>query len=165
MLTSSGCVGTAGLLNASVPLSGLDEEFGSNDIVIRERSYLAAGENLQIFGVDRDNSVTRLKTDGTADVIIILTGNTYSIETKQNGKKISGMTGSLPDKNVVTLAVTVDMPSIKENDKIHLNIRITNNSSKDLNITLKDLQKRVSVFDRKGTKIFSDSTAENARII
>jgi hypothetical protein len=65
----------------------------------------------------------------------------------------------------VTLAVTVDMPSIKENDKIHLNIRITNNSSKDLNITLKDLQKRVSVFDRKGTKIFSDSTAENARII
>ena len=162
MLTSFGSVGS---LNATGPKSSLDEEFGNSDIVIKERSYLAAGENLQIFGVDRENSIIRLKTDGVADVHISLIGNSYIIDTLQNGKQSLGMTGNLPDKGVVTMAVAVDMPGIKENDKIRLNIKITNNSGRDLNITLDDLQKRVGIFDRKGNKIHSDSTAENTRII
>jgi len=162
LLTSSGSVGS---LNVSDPVSSLDEEFGSSDIIIKERSYLAAGENLQIFGVDRENSIIRSKTAGTTEIRISLIGNSYFVDTVENGKKSLAMTGSLPDKSVITLAVAVAMPSIKENDNIHLNIEINNNSGRDLNIILDDLQKRVNISDRNGNKIYSDSTAENARII
>ena len=162
LLTSAG---SSSNLDAANPVSSLDEEFGSSDIVIRERSYLAAGENLQIFGVDREKSILRLKENGTTDIHISLIGNSYFIDTMQNGKKSLGITGTLPEKNVITLAVAVNMPDIKENDNIRMNIKITNNSGRNLNITVEDVQKRVTVSDRKGNKIFSDSTTENARII
>lgn len=162
LLTSSGSVAS---LNASDPVSSLDEEFGSSDIIIKERSYLAAGENLQIFGVDREKNIIRLKTAGTTEIRISLIGNSYFVDTVENGKKSLAMTGSLPDKSVITLAVAVAMPSIKENDNIRLDIKINNNSGRDLNITLDDLQKRVNISDRNGNKIYSDSTAEKVRII
>lgn len=162
LLTSTG-----GADNFSAPdqASSLEEEFGSSDIIIKERSYLAAGENLQIFGVDRENNIIRLKTNGTAEIHLSMTGNAYFIDTFENGKKSLSMTGSLPDKSVITMAAAASMPGIKENENIRLNIKITNNSGRDLNITLDDLQKRVSIYDRNGNKIYSDSTSENVRII
>lgn len=162
LLTSTG---GSGNLSAPDQASSLEEEFGSSDIIIKERSYLAAGENLQIFGVDRENSIIRLKTSGTVDINIGMTANAYFIDTFENGKKMLSMTGSLPDKSVITMAVAAAMPVIKENENIRLSIKITNNSGRDLNITLDDLQKRVAIYDRTGNKVLSDSTSEKARII
>lgn len=157
--------GGSDILSTYDAVSILDEEFGSSDIIIKERSYLAAGDNLRIFGVDRDNSVIHSKTAGKTEVNIYMTESTYFIDTYANGKKLNSMSGSLPDKSSITMAVSVDMPDIKENEKIGLNIKITNNSGRNLNISLNDQQKRVSISDRNGNAIYSDSTSEKVKII
>ncbi len=142
----------------------LGEEFADSDIVISEKSYLAAGENLQVLGVDRSDNIIRLKTNSAAEVQLRLIGKSYFVDTFENGKKSLSMTGSLPDRDTITLAVAVDMPDIAENEKIRLNVKVTNNSGKDLNITLKDQQNRVSIYDRNGNRIYGNSTVENVKV-
>ena len=165
LLTSSGSTGSIDTVAAEGPATALSEQLDDNDIVIRERSYLAAGENLQIFGVERDSNILRMKTDHVMDIHINLTGEAYAITASEGGKNMQSISGSLPDKDVITLAIAVDMPNIKENEKIRLNVSLTNDSKKNVNITLDDVQKRVALYDRKGNRIYSGSTAENVRII
>jgi hypothetical protein len=146
-------------------IGDINEEFGVGDIVIKERSYLAAGENLQVFGVDRENDIARIKTNQYSDVRINLYKDSYSIDIASNENKTKKISGDLPDKNIITLYVGIDMPTIKENQKIRLNIRITNNSDRNINLLLKDTQKRVSVFDRSGRTIYGESSYEKIMII
>lgn len=143
----------------------ISDESGEEDIVIKERSYLAAGENLQIFGIDKEDGILRVKTDKPADVVIQLDNGSYSINTADSQKKTLQIVGDLPDKELLTLYIGVDMPIIKENDKIRLNVKITNNSGKKVNISLHDRQKRVAVLDRKGRKIYGGSAVEKVSII
>ena len=151
-------------LSSPSPEVYLGEEFAGSDIIISEKSYLAAGENLQVFGVDRSDNIIRLKTNSAAEVQLRLIGKSYFVDTFENGRKSLSMTGSLPDRDTITLAVAVDMPDIAENEKIRLNVKVTNNSGKDLNITLKDQQNRVSIYDRNGNRIYGNSTVENVKV-
>jgi len=145
--------------------ANINELFGSDDIVIKQKSYLTAGENLQIFGTDRENDILRLKTDKATAVNMRFESNSYYISTKDSNKKTLEINGSLPDNEIITMSVTVDMPTIKENRNILLDLHIANNSGKKLNITLDDKQNRVKITDRKGNKIFGDSSGEHVNIL
>ncbi len=146
-------------------LSPLNELLGAEDIVIKEQSYLTAGENLQIFGVDRENDIVRLKTDKSVDVAIRLNKNSYRVSTRDSMKKVLEISGPLPDKELVTMNVTVDMPLIAENKNIRLNITVVNDSGKKLNVSLDDRQNRVKINNRKGKAIFGDDSGEHVNIL
>jgi hypothetical protein len=44
----------------------------SADIVIIETGYLTAGNNLEIYGINRAEDIIRLKTNGRTDVSLVL---------------------------------------------------------------------------------------------
>lgn len=145
-------------------LALLDSSLGMEDIVIREQSYLTAGENLEIFGADREK-VLRLKTDKPLDVNIRFEENSYNISAPDSLKKTRQISGSLPKKDLITMKIVVDMPVIEENKNIRLNLHIANNSDKKINISLDDKQNRVKINDRKGKTIFGDDSAEHVNIL
>lgn len=162
ILFAPGTGGETGETSAPIDISG---NLGTEDIIIKQRSYLVAGENLQIYGADRTNGIIRVKTNKPADVRIDLGKTSYTINTADTGNQSLRLTGGLPDRDPLTIYIGVDMPAIKENERIRLNVSILNNSDKRVNVSLYDLQKRVKLLDRNGNEIFGASAVEKLSII
>ncbi len=136
----------------------------SADIVIIETGYLTAGNNLEIYGINRAEDIIRLKTNGRTDVSLVLSKSTFTITSPNNVGKTSTISGRLPDGDL-NIDMTVNIPNIKENEKMRLNFKVTNNSSKKINIKFSDNSGRARILERNGTQITGESKRENLSII
>ncbi len=153
---------TATISNSTSSSSGLNGK-GQPDIYIKEGSYLSAGPNLQIYGSVNNNDSINVKTNKPADVSISIEGNGYSIITKGDSGNDVSLTGALPDGDI-SMSVLSDLSDITENKDIKLNIKIKNNSTKRVNITLSDNSGRVTFVDRDDISIIGDSSKEKVLI-
>jgi len=142
----------------------ISDGFETADIAIDEKSFLYAGENLMIMGVDRGGALLRVKTNKPHDIQITLDGSSYFINTLDSSGNPKSISGQLPQRDI-TLYIRADMPDIEENKNIKLNVKVMNNTPNKLKIKLVDKQKRVRLLDRNGAQIIDTSSIEKADIL
>jgi len=129
------------------------------DFVIEQDGFLTAGNNLLISGVNRENGVFRYKTAGRTDISLLLDGSKYSFVINYATGKSKTLTGKLPNRDL-NMKLSAVIPDLEVNDKIKLNLKITNNTAKKLNIKLTDTLGRIRVTDRSGNVIKGTSSKE-----
>lgn len=129
------------------------------DFVIEQDGFLTAGNNLVISGVNGENGVFRYKTAGRTDVSLLLDGSKYSFVINYATGKSKTLTGKLPNRDL-NMKLSAVIPDLEVNDKIKLNLKITNNTAKKLNIKLTDALGRIKVTDRSGNVIKGTSSKE-----
>jgi hypothetical protein len=134
------------------------------DIILIESGYLTTGDNLRIYGINKTQDVLGAKTNKRADVYLVLSGASYTITAPNNLGKTSSITGRLPDGDL-DVDMTVSIPNIKENEKISLNFKVVNNTTKKINVKLSDSGSRAKILDRSGAQIRSVSKKENLSIL
>ena len=149
--------------NQALKNSTLTNNNTATDITINEKSYFAAGPNLQIFGLASGSDVLGVKSDKKQDITVTLDTGGFMVETVNEGGEKLSLTGLLP-QNDATMSVNMNLSDIPENKNIRLNIRIVNNSDKKLRITTVDKEKRTTITDRRGNTIFGNSSAEKVTI-
>jgi len=129
------------------------------DFAIEQDGFLTAGNNLVISGVNGENGVFRYKSAGRTDVSLSLDGSRYKIVVNYATGKSKTLNGNLPNRDL-NMTLSAVIPDIEVNDKIKLNLKITNNTAKKLNIKLTDNLGRVKVTDRSGNVIKGTSGKE-----
>jgi hypothetical protein len=133
------------------------------DFAIEENGFLTAGDNLVIRGINGENGVFSYKTGGRTDVSLSLDGSKYKIVINYAIGKSKTLSGRLPNRDL-NMVVGAFIPDIEVNNKIKLNVKITNNTKKKLNIKLNDSLGRVKVTDRSGNVIKGSNDKEKVSI-
>jgi hypothetical protein len=134
------------------------------DFIINESGYLKAGDNLQIYGVDKSKDVFRYKTNGKTDVQLLLDGSKYTMNINYASGKYRTLSGNLPDRDL-NVDVIVKVPNSKESANIRVVLKVINNTSRKVHIKLDDSSRRVSILERSGAEIKGESKKENVSII
>lgn len=134
------------------------------DFIINESGYLKAGDNLQIYGVDKASDVFRYKTNGRTDVQLLLDGSKYTMYINYATGKYRTLSGNLPDRDL-NVDVTVKVPNSKDSANIRVVLKVINNTSRKVHIKLDDKSRRVSILERSGAEIKGGSQKENVSII
>lgn len=131
---------------------------------IKEESYLAAGDNLRISGTDESNGFISIKTMKRQEIRVNIGESSYTVETAGSDGKTVNMRGGLLQGDL-NIQVNVDFPMVKENNDLGLDIKITNNSSRKVNVILSDKAERAKIFDRSGSPIAGTNEKEKVQIM
>ncbi len=149
--TGTGAAGTAGSGTGS----------GDADIIVNETGYLTAGENLEIYSIDK--SVFRNKTSGKTNIQLALNGSAYELNIGYAVGKERIMRGTLPGRDL-KVYIRIDVPDTKENSKIGVDFKVVNNSPYKVNVALDDKGGRASIMERSGAVVRGESGSEKLSI-
>ncbi|HEY9063232.1 MAG TPA: hypothetical protein VIO64_22460 [Pseudobacteroides sp.] len=133
------------------------------DFILEETGYFTAGENFLVRGIDKYNDFFRYKTAGRTDVQLTLTENKYTMIITYAVGKSKTISGSIPNRDL-NADLKVDVGDIKENERIRVNYKITNNSSNKLHLNVFDPGGRIKVLDRSGNVVKGKSEREKVSI-
>jgi len=158
----------SGMLFTSTLSGGTDNSLASEEssrplIEIKEGSFMAVGPNIEIIGADKSNDILRVRTKEAQDIKITMNGSSFTIESKDEAGMPISLSGAIPDKDM-EIYVATNFDQISANENLYLNINLTNNTGKQVKITLSDSNKRVKITDRNGSPIISTSDSEKAYI-
>jgi len=129
------------------------------DFYIRLKSYLMSGDNLIVVGERGDKDFFKYKTNYEETIRIEINNSTYRIEAPA-ARGRSPILGNVPDRDMI-MQILADVPNIKINNKLKLNVKIINNSKQKIIINCSDSGSRTTIMDRDGNKILGSSSSEN----
>lgn len=133
------------------------------DILILEYGFLTAGDNLEVYMLDKPDDTIRIKTKKARNMVITLSGTSYTVETLDSSDKPQSVKGNLPAGDL-NIGVKASIPAIKDNADMQLNVKIVNNANKKVVINVEDSSKRVKVSDRNGNSVINNSAREKMNI-
>lgn len=133
-----------------------------NDFEINLNSFLTAGDNFIVLGSDRSNDKITLKTNKYITMEMRITNNSYTFNVNDGGKAYN-IKGTLPTRDL-NMSINVDLSEIQENNKSGIKIKVINDSTSKLNVTLADKSKRVTLTDREGKIFYSSNDKEKVYI-
>jgi hypothetical protein len=149
--------------NPKSTTSGTQQATPVADITIKEGSFLSTGGNLKVYGKNMSNGLISVSTNKPKDIQITFEGSNYTITTTDDSNKKVTLTDKLPDKDI-SLAMDFDVPNVPDNKDIRLNLKITNNTAKNINISLNDKDGLSKIMGRDGKAIYGSSTEEKVTI-
>ncbi|MCX8130001.1 MAG: hypothetical protein N3I35_07885 [Clostridia bacterium] len=136
--------------------SSLAGNTGGSDISISLNSFLTAGDNLNISGINKSSEYLSVKTKENSDIRVTVKSSSYSIETRDSNGKPVRISGTVPARDI-NISISADFPAVKDNNSLGMNITVVNDSGRNLNITLSDNSRRVNLYNENGSNIYSGS--------
>lgn len=121
------------------------------DFIIYHTGSLTGSYNFETFSNANSDERIRRFIEGEMNVLLTLKNNTYTIEA-EDPDKTDRITGTL-NKNEFTFFIDSNVKDIKENERIQLNIKIKNDSGKDIRVKVNQTGDRVKLMDRDGNII------------
>jgi len=132
------------------------------DFYIGLDGVLSAGDNLKIYGVRDDKESLSSKIGGEIVIRLEINNYTYSI-TGPGNRGRETIRGSIPDRDL-SMEIIAEIPNIKDNETIKLNVQVVNNSKHKITINKVDSGMRATIKDRSGNKIEGSSKKEKITI-
>ncbi len=121
------------------------------DFVVFHTGTLGGSYNFETFSNANSDERIRRFIEGEMNVLLTLKNNTYTIEA-EDPDKTDRITGTI-NKDEFTLFIDSNVKDIIENERIQLNIKIKNDSGKDIRVKLNQTGNRVKLTDRDGNII------------
>jgi hypothetical protein len=133
------------------------------DLLIQARSFLTAGNNIQVYGMDILRDVIETKTKEEVYINLFLDNDTYRVNANVSGNTIGEFEGFF-EKSSFNIDFNINIPDIQENSNIKIIIIIENNTEKNINILNTDSE-NIIIRERNGKEIANDNNSENIKFI
>ncbi len=133
------------------------------DITITLKSFYAGGPNVTI----RDRETGKMlgeKMQGLMELDLVFDAIAYNATSTTAFRQTSYQGNVYND--VINIEINADFPTdVPENENLRANVKITNNSGKQIRVKNNDKVRRVHLIDRNGNHIYRNSEAENLIVI
>ncbi len=130
------------------------------DFIVIHRGYLYGGFNFETFSMFNSKGRLRKTTAGKMDVLLTLSSHSYTIQSTDDAGRTDTVSGDIPNRNF-TMYIKSDIDTrVKENENLQVNIKVMNDSGKDLRVQLEQTGGRVRLLDREGNEIIARNDKE-----
>jgi ABC-type transporter MlaC component len=151
--------------NKSSGVTGTKER-KARDIEMRLDSFFAAGPNFSVYGWGGySNNIVRFKTKDVTKVEIDFKKETYDAKVTRYDNEVKKLHGSFSSEEPHIVIVSNFPMNIDENKNLGIDLRISNQSGRTINISLTDKNDVVRITDRNGVVIRGYSQSENVKIL
>jgi hypothetical protein len=134
------------------------------DLIVVNQGYLYGGYNFETYSSFNSGDRIRKTTTEKMDVFITLTNTGYTIETTDSYGKKEQVTGNIPDRELTFFIESNVITEVEENRNIQVNIRVQNDSGKNIRTKIRQTGNRVKLMDRNGNEITLKSDGEKVYI-
>lgn len=131
----------------------------TKDFEINLNSFLSAGDNFTVFGTDKLKDRYSSKTNKEINMSVEINNSSYTVKITGGAGQASSFSGSVPDRDL-NMFINTDLSLIPENKSIGLKIKLINNSGNNLNITKRDVLRKVILTDRNSKEIKNGNNNE-----
>lgn len=136
----------------------------SRDFEINLNSFLTAGDNFIIQGLDKSKDKLSLKTNKYLTMDMSIANNSVALTLLDGTPKSYNLNCDVPNR-ALNMFINVNLSQIAENKNLGLKLIVRNNSQNNLNVTLDDISRKVRLFGRDGKEIKDGSNNEKIIII
>jgi len=138
----------------------------ARDIEIRLDSFYAAGPNFSIYGWGGySNNIVRFKTKEVTKVEVNFNKETYDVKVTRYDNQVKNLHGALSNEEPHIVIISKFPMNVDENKNLGIDLRISNQSGRTVNISLTDKNNVVRITDRNGVVIRGYSQTENVKIL
>ena len=138
--------------------------FAGADVILYQKGYLYAGENFMLYSGANKGSRITYKTKDRVDVNLRLGSSGFDVEALADNGSRSTLNGFFREGDFVVF-IDVDVPYAKENENLGINLKVQNDSGRNINIRMNDRLSKVRLLDRNGSSIVSKSAGEKLYLI
>lgn len=121
------------------------------DFIVYHTGSLVGSYNFEVFAAANSEDRIRRTIQGEMDVLLTLKNNTYTIEAEDTDKA-NKITGTIAGDEF-TFFIESNVKQVKENENVQLNIKIKNDSGKNIIVKINQTGNRVKLMDRDGNVI------------
>lgn len=130
------------------------------DFKIFHRGYLYGGYNFEAYTEFNKDDRIRFEIDIPIDISIVLGKTQYTIECIDGSGHTKTSTGNLSDRNFTLYIQSNINNSIEANENLWVNLKIKNDSGKNIRAKMEQTGDRVKILDRDGNSIDGSSEKE-----